>query len=379
MKSLATTEQRSQKKERQREVLLAFVAHYIRTAKPVGSATLQDVNFPNLSSATLRNYFSALEQEGYLAQQHASAGRIPTEQAYRLYAEESLHLLERQSASHSSFPQLPHEERREIILFLQKSAELLSEVTQCAIFLTAPRFDHDIVISMRWVSLTNDQLACIILSDFGEVQTLIFFPKKPLTALELETLDAYTRSRLGDGPPLKEKESALIKMAHDFYSEAMVRYVARYSHTMEEDVYRTGFSHLLSHPELRDPLILTQTLGLLENRHGVRLLLRECRARQKTHYWIGSDLALYAGQPLCCSVLATPYFIQQTAVGAIGLLGPSRMPYPEHFASLKRCAQELSDRLTRSLYRFAISYRTPSSSPLHLSNQERLLLEHREE
>lgn len=377
MKSLATTEQRSQKKERQREVLIAFVAHYIRTAKPVGSATLQDVNFPNLSSATLRNYFSALEQEGYLAQQHASAGRVPTEQAYRLYAEESLNHLERHGPQ-SSFPDLVSEERREIILFLQKSAEALSEATRSAVFLTAPRFDHDIVISMRWVSLTNDQLACILLSDFGEIQTLVFFPKKPLTSTELEILDAYTRFRLGDGPALKEK-SPHLQMAHDLYSEAMVRYVARYSHTMEEDIYRTGFSHLLAHPELREPLILTQSLGLLENRHAIRLLLRECRARQKMHYWVGSDLTLYAGHPLSCSVLATPYFIQKTAVGAIGLLGPTRMPYPEYFSALKNCSEELSDRLTRSLYRFTISYRTPSSAPLHLSNQERLLLEHREE
>lgn len=380
MKSLATTEQRSQKKERQREVLLAFVAHYIRTAKPVGSATLQDVNFPHLSSATLRNYFSALEQEGYLAQQHASAGRVPTDLAYRLYAEESLRLIKEDNDSQDrSFSHIPHEEQRDIIIFLQKSAEHLSTLTQSAVFLSAPRFDHDVVISMRWVPLTPDQLACLILSDFGQLQTFLFFPKQPLTQQELEALDAYTRFRLGNGLKPTSASKQLMQLAHELYSEAMVRYVARYSHVMEEDIYRTGFSQLLSHPELRDPLVLTQNLGLLENRHGIRLLLRECRARQKTHYWVGSDLTLYAGQPLSCSVLATPYFIQQTAVGAIGLLGPTRMPYQEHFACLQQCAENLSDTLTRTLYRFAITYRQPSSPPLRLSNKERLLLEHRED
>lgn len=299
VKSLAPTELRSQKKERQRQVLLAFVAHYIRTAKPVGSATLQDVNFPNLSSATLRNYFAALEQEGYLVQQHASAGRIPTELAYRVYAEEALHSLKNEKIPQSPFPFLPYEERRDIIILLQKSAEWLSKTTHCAVFLTAPRFDHDIVISMRFVPLTADQLACLILSDFGELQTLLFFPKEPLTPLQLETLEAYTRFRLGEGPAPKSTDPHLMHMVHELYSEAMVRYVARYSHAMEEDIYRTGFSELLTHPELRDPLLLTQSLGLLENRHGLRLLLRECRAKQTMHYWIGSDLALYTGQSPC--------------------------------------------------------------------------------
>lgn len=380
MKSLATTESRSQKKQRQREVLLAFVAYYIRTAKPVGSATLQDVNFPNLSSATLRNYFSVLEQEGYLTQQHASAGRIPTGLAYRVYAEESLkQLAHEEGAARSAFPHLPYQERREIVLALQKYAQILSEITHCAVFLAAPRFDQDIVIAMRWVPLTNEQLACLILSDFGELQTLLFFPKKPLTPLELDVLDAYTRSRLGSHSGFHHDDSALLQMVHALYSEAMVRYVARYSYAMEEEIYRTGFSQLLSHPELRDPLLLTHSLGLLEDRHAIRLLLRECRAKQQTHYWIESDLIAYTPQPLCCSVLATPYFIQQTAVGAIGLFGPSRMPYPDYFAALEQCAQELSHHLTRSLYRFAITYRQPSSAPLRLSNQERLLLEYRYE
>lgn len=375
MKSLTPTEPRSQKKQRQREVLLAFVAYYIQTAKPVASAVLQEMHFPHISSATLRNYFSTLEEEGYLTQQHASAGRVPTDMAYRVYAEEALSTLEKQTAPHR-FPHVVDEENREIVLTLQKYGQLLSEITHCAVFLSAPRFDQDIVISIRWVMLTPDHLACLILSDFGQLQTLQLFPKQPLTPSHLEALDAYTRWRLGELSSFDNTDTLITQMAHELYSEAMLRYMARYSYVLEEDIYRTGFSQLLSYQELRDPVTLTQCLGFLENRHALRLALRECRVKQTTHYWIGSDLASYTEQPLCCSVLAAPYFIQKTAVGAVGLLGAARMPYNDCFAALQQCTQALSDQLTRSLYHFKITYRKPSQNPLQLTSQERLLLAH---
>ncbi len=74
------------KQDRERKVLLGLVDYYIKTGKPVGSNTLKEVGFEELSSATIRNYFANLEEEGYLSQSHSSGGRIPTNLAYRTYA-----------------------------------------------------------------------------------------------------------------------------------------------------------------------------------------------------------------------------------------------------------------------------------------------------
>ena len=76
---------------RERKVLFGLVEHYIKTGKPVGSHALKEAGFEELSSATIRNYFANLEEEGFLNQQHSSGGRIPTNRAYRLYAQEFLH------------------------------------------------------------------------------------------------------------------------------------------------------------------------------------------------------------------------------------------------------------------------------------------------
>ena len=74
------------KHDRERRVLLGLVDYYIQTGKPVGSNTLKEAGFGDLSSATIRNYFAHLEEEGYLLQSHSSGGRIPTHLAYRVYA-----------------------------------------------------------------------------------------------------------------------------------------------------------------------------------------------------------------------------------------------------------------------------------------------------
>ena len=88
MKAIKTQPKKSGKTDRERKVLIGLVEHYIQTGKPVGSNVLKDVGFDDLSSATIRNYFAHLEEEGYLAQQHSSGGRIPTDQAFKLYANE---------------------------------------------------------------------------------------------------------------------------------------------------------------------------------------------------------------------------------------------------------------------------------------------------
>ena len=80
--------QKMTKEERERKVLIGLIEHYIQTGKPVGSNTLKEAGFGELSSATIRNYFSKLEEEGFLTQQHASGGRVPTPRSFKFYAKE---------------------------------------------------------------------------------------------------------------------------------------------------------------------------------------------------------------------------------------------------------------------------------------------------
>lgn len=352
------------KGDRQRLLLLGLVELYLQTGRPVGSNTLRENGFDALSSATIRNYFSKLEDEGFLKQQHSSGGRIPTPAAYKLYAN-----------AWSSNPTINEKERndlrselikesREIATTLQRTAELISEKARCAVFLSAPRFDQDFVLDIKLMGLDSSRFLCVILTDFGLVRTEVLFADKKLSNFTLRRLETYFRFRMTgyDKPELSEEEEI---MASHFYKEIMLRHIVSHAHFSSEDVYKTGFSRLLSYPDFNDASALASGLSLFENPILLRSLLRETAENNTLSFWIGDDLpALTASS---CSVIAVPYHINQLPIGAIALLGPSRMPYRELFGLLQTASAALSEALTRSMYKYKISFRTPSSDELHLN------------
>src|SRR5947207_2890936 len=142
------TLKRVKKSERERYVLLGLVELYLKTGQPIGSNTLKDAGFHDLSSATIRNYFANLEEAGYLKQQHISGGRVPTPLAYKLYADENLGKGIVNEKEEKQLKEL-RQETREIAAYLQQAAERLSQLTGYAVFLSAPRFDHDFILDIK--------------------------------------------------------------------------------------------------------------------------------------------------------------------------------------------------------------------------------------
>jgi heat-inducible transcriptional repressor len=359
------------KQDRERKVLLGLVDYYIRTGKPVGSNTLKEAGFGDLSSATIRNYFAHLEEAGYLTQSHSSGGRIPTYSAYRAYAQTFLD--EEPIELEEDFQSLRQFDSREIALFLQGAAENLSQKSHCAVFLSAPRFDHDFVIDLKLVSLDAFRCLCVLITDFGVVQTEILHLPEKLSSFAIKRIESYFHWRLtGLGQPanLEREEEAI---GQNFYNELMLRYIVGYSTFVDEDIYRTGFSHLLNYADFQDASLLASGLSLFENVHSMRLLLKECKALDRLKFWIGDDLATYVPNPNC-SVITIPYCINHKPVGAVGLLGPTRLPYRTLFSTLRLFSESVSETLTRNIYKFKISFRLPETGKLYLQKEEYRLI-----
>lgn len=154
----------------------------------------------------------------------------------------------------------------------------------------------------------------------------------------------------------------------------MVRYIVGYSNFIDEEIYRTGFSRLLSYPDFQDTAALANSLSLFENAHSMRLLLRDCCAHETLRCWIGEELAPYATGKPDCAVLSIPYKINNQPVGAIGLLGPTRLPYKQLFGTLRTFADSVSEALTRNIYKFKINYRQPEPGAPYLQKEEQLLI-----
>jgi heat-inducible transcriptional repressor len=344
------------------QALYGLVELYIQTAKPVGSQTLQENGFQALSSATLRNYLVKLEEAGYLKQLHTSGGRIPTGKGIRAYIE----TLEPAPLTSPMLEESLPPDSREVAAYLSLAAEGLSELTSCAVFLSAPRFDQDFVQEVRLIALDPSKVLAVLITDFGQIRTETIYLDRPADERFLRSTEEYFRFRLGSGERPLFREALDAKRAQRIYNETMVRHLVGYANFPSEDLLRTGFSKLLAYPELSDPLALASSLSLLENGPEMRRLLKQAVDANTRLTFIGEELM--AGSDV--AAILSPYKINQAPVGAIGILGPMRLPYRDLFALLEGFTDQLSRHLTDSLYKFKITYREPSTSVARIENME---------
>ncbi|MFC2049132.1 heat-inducible transcriptional repressor HrcA [Chlamydiota bacterium] len=366
----------SKKHTRAFQVLLGLVELYLESGKPIGSNTLKEHGFDHLSSATIRNYFAELEEQGFLRQPHSSGGRIPTHEALKLYAKENLEASSTPPPDiEDLFQDLAHSSPRHLSRYLQTAAERLSEACQLATFMTAVRFDHDFILNIKLVGIDAERVLCVMVTDFGQILTEVLPLKQKLSSFAFKRIESYLQWRVkGNAKPhnLSLEEEAI---AQAFYNEIMVRYIVRYSNFSNEDLFRTGFSQLLAYPEFSDPVALSTGLSLFENPTHMRLLLNDCVRSGALCYWIGSDLAPYTQAAQGCSVIAIPYYIGQMKAGAVGLLGPCRMPYKKMFSTLQYFSDTLSKSLTSGLLKFKLSFRQARSPSPELQPFERAIVD----
>jgi heat-inducible transcriptional repressor len=366
-------EKLSKKQQREREVLLALIDLYIEQGKPIGSNTLKENRFPALSSATLRNYFAGLEEAGLLTQHHASGGRVPTSKAYEIYAAHYIEHPPELPKHLRLFDGLSELEGKDLHRFLNLATERLSQKSGCAAFLSSVRFDHDFIEKISLVGVDEERTLCVLITEFGQILTeVISYPEK-ISSFTLKRMEAYMLCKVRGTIQSVEIPPEEERLAEFFYSEVMVRYLVRYSNFTEAEVFRTGFAQLLHYPEFNDPLALTTGLSFFENVGAMRKLLNQCTMRGGIQYWIGKQLSAFSPLADGCSVLAVPYKIGESHVGAMGILSTTRIPYQELISLLQVFSDVVSETLTKTLHRYKLSYRRPQEGSYYLENEERLI------
>ncbi len=367
------------REEKSKAILLGITELYLLHGKPIGSNTLKENGFNHISSATIRNYFAKLEAQGFLTQQHTSGGRIPTPLAYKFYASYHIETTATNIQDVKILKKALHQDTKEIARYLEQASELLSQITQSAVFLSSPRFDQDHIVEIKLVKIDNDRYLCVFITDFGLIQTEVLYAKKNLSRFSLKRIEHYFHFRMtGMDPPQLNQEEEETALA--FYREILLRYVINDSNFSKEDIYKTGFSKLLQFSEFQDTTVLATGISLFENTSYIRKLLQECMNAKDLRFWIGNDLEKGGAY---ISVIAFPYFIHSKPVGSVALLVPIRTSYPKLFGLLRTFSSILSQTLTRNLYKYKITYRKPQSKQidlkksdlLYLSQSDHLLLE----
>ena len=328
--------------ERRAAILRAVVEGYIETAQPVGSAAVARESAVNVSSATIRNEMVALEQEGYLVQPHTSAGRIPTDKGYRQFVDSflpapgPLDAARRQQVS--SFFAKAHGAIEDM---LQSTTKLLTNLTDYAAVVVGPSRDEATIRSIQLVGLGSRTALAVAVLENGVVEKATIdlaeeTGEERMAAATAHlsrdvvgsTLAAAEATPSGDGDLDDVCRAALGSLRHARQDEAAPVFVG-------------GTSRMAASFDAVETV--RTVLSTLEQQYVVVGLLRDVVDRGLS-VSIGSEHNLESLAE--CSIVVYPYEVEGQHAGTIGVLGPTRMHYPEALAAVAVVSKRLGKHLT---------------------------------
>lgn len=326
--------------ERKTQILRTVVEEYIQTAQPVGSGHVASAADVNVSSATVRNEMAALEADGFLLQPHTSAGRIPTEKGYRYYVDAlSDPALDRTSARQvRTFFDHAH---AGIEAMLADTTRLLTGLTNYAAMVVGPSHDVVDVRSVQLVSLAPRLVLFVAVLANGSVE------KRTVELPEDTDADLVDRAGVHLAGHLVDRTLAAgldaVAPSGDVEIDAAVRAVvdAVDTRTAPENVFVHGSAQMAAAFEAVETV--RSVLTILEQQFVVVTLLRDVVDRGLS-VAIGSETGM---QPLSdCALVVAPYTVDGDTVGTVGVLGPTRMNYPQALAAVAVVGQQLGHRLS---------------------------------
>ena len=325
--------------DRKTAILRAVVEEYIATAQPVGSSHIAASDGVQVSSATVRNDMAFLEQEGYLAQPHTSAGRIPTDKGYRFFVDNLTPNGKLGVADQMKVGEFFDTATGRLEETLQRTSTLLAQMTNYAAVVLGPKKEVAVVRSVQLVGLSAHLATAVVVLSNGAVESEPIELATTISEDELQRTTAHL-SRLMVG-------KALGDMAHtaatgDVVIDTLAKQVlaAMSGRRTDESVFVGGASAMA---EAFDAVeIVRSVLHTLEQQFVMVSLVRDMLNRGLS-VAIGAE---HGVEPLAaCSVVLAPVIADGTTLGTVGILGPTRMNYPQALATV----EVVSDRLGRRL------------------------------
>lgn len=333
---------------RKLQILKAVIDEYVLSAAPVGSRSISRRSGLNLSSATIRNEMADLEELGYLEQPHTSAGRVPSDKAYRLYVDS---MMRRSRLTEDEMRLIRRYFDRRIDgveLVMQQTAQALSEVTQYTAMVLPPVLEFNRLRHIQLVPLTEGRALLVVVTDTGFARDAVIRVPEHLHADELEKLSRLLTSRLYDcrmdlvaekiqnelGAELRERRAFLSQVA-----ETIERRMAPNARSVE----LSGATNMLHYPEYSDMTKARNFLAAVEGRDALYGMLK--RASQVEFcITIGTENDLEPLQD--CSVVTATYRIGDLPMGSFGVIGPTRMNYSKVVSVLEFMRRSLSEVLS---------------------------------
>ncbi len=331
--------------ERKKSVLEAVITYYIRFGEPVGSRSLLRIYNFGVSPATIRNEMADLEEMGYLAQPHTSAGRIPSEKGYRFFVDEVVNskkfLKVNSRGRQYLISRLKEEKAHGIEEIIRITAQILSEITNYTSLVFGPQVTKSAFNQMRFIPLRDNKALMVVVTDMGLIENKTIELPQELNIEEVERVVEYLNKRLkgltiddiNSDLFLKELRSEVIRKA-GILDEALS--ILSESSKLRGKIVLGGTANILNQPEFKDMEKVRKILSIFEKEEVLIDLMSDF-----------DDIVVRIGKenPVeevkDCSLITASYEVHGKSVGTIGVLGPKRMNYSEVIAIVTQIAREL--------------------------------------
>ena len=336
--------------DRSRQILEAIIEEHIATAQPVGSRAITKREHINLSPASVRNVMADLEDLGLLCSPHTSAGRIPTEKAYRYYVDTLLRINRLNRQQRAQIEEHYHHRGLQMAELLRQASRTLSNLAHYTGLVMIPRIRSTVFRHIEFVKLSPRKVLAVFITQSGLVQNKLIEAEEEFSPAELTEISNYLNRTLA-GKSIREAQAAILaEMAKEkaLYEKLLQRAFQLSQVALKDDldgeVIIEGTSHLFEHPEFSDLERMKRIFRTFEQKSTLLDLLDRGLQAQGVQVLIGTDTEHreIAG----CSLVTAAYAGRNGNLGTLGIIGPSRMPYSTIIPIVEYTASLISRKLS---------------------------------
>lgn len=316
--------------ERKLIILQAIIDDYITTGIPVGSRTLSKHKDLNYSSATIRNDMADLEEEGYLEQPHASAGRMPSDKAYRLYVDTLMRVSVLDSREIEYIEKYFTSRIDELEQIIDNAAKVLSDITNLTSVVLAPKYTNVEINRIQIVKLAGEKALLLIVFDTGLVKDVLIDVPHNMDASYFDMISNLITDKVRNltlaevAAEVMQIMQGEVAVHRDFVSSLFTTVIRNANANTSSQVILGGAQNMFNYPEYRDAQKAKNFLQLLESREPLYEMLSRATDMEFTVH-IGRENDIDELKDM--SVVTATYKIGKRNTGSFGVIGPTRMDY----------------------------------------------------
>lgn len=331
--------------ERKKKILHAVIRNYLETGEPVGSRTISKYTDLNLSSATIRNEMSDLEELGYIVQPHTSAGRIPTDRAYRMYVD---NMMQEKDKEIEELKGLLVQTEDKMDKVLKNVAKVLATNTNYATVVSAPQIRGNRLKFLQLSRVDENQILAVIVVEGNVIRNEMIHVDEALSDETMLKLNILLNTHL-TGLALEEINLGMITALKeqagihgDIVGEVMDAIAQAIKGEEDLEIYTSGANNIFKYPELSDNQKASELINTFEEKKALARLATEKLSDEGNtgiQVYIGEEAPVQAMKD--CSVVTATYELGEGMRGSIAIIGPKRMDYDKVVGSLRTMMNEL--------------------------------------